>query len=221
MQPLGCLNVAQNGVDMQPLGCVCANPSPSGNWLGAAAVSDNMNAMTRTMLTLVLAASAVVLAIGCGIDVHEAERGKSVDIKSPLGDVSVRTDVKNPDTGLPVYPGAQPLREHGEHESANVNVDSRWFGVKVIAAKYESDDAQDRILEFYRREMKTYGTVTECRGDVDFRGGPGARRVVCKDRPSSDDVHLVTGTEDRQRVVAVKSRGTGSEFSLVYVNTRG
>jgi hypothetical protein len=69
--------------------------------------------------------------------------------------------------------------------------------------------------------MKTYGTVTECRGDVDFRGGPGARRVVCNKRTSSDDVQLVTGTEDRQRVVAVKPRGSGSEFSLVYVNTRG
>jgi hypothetical protein len=34
-------------------------------------------------------------------------------------------------------------------------------------------------------------------------------------------VQLVTGTEDRQRVVAVKRRGSGSEFSLVYVNTRG
>ena len=205
---------------MQPKGCVY-QPEPAGNWLGAAAVFDNMNAMTRTMLTLVFAASALVPAIGCGIDVHEAEPGKSVDIKSPLGNVSVRTDVKNLDTGLPVYPGAQPLREHGEHESANVNVDSRWFGVKVIAAKYESDDAQDRILEFYRREMKTYGTVTECRGDVDFRGGPGARRVVCNERASSDDVQLVTGPEDRQRVVAVKRRGSGSEFSLVYVNTRG
>ena len=180
-----------------------------------------MNAMTRTMLTLVFAAAALVPAIGCGIDVHEAGPGKSVDIKSPLGDVSVRTDVKNLNTGLPVYPGAQPLREHGEHENANVNVDSRWFGVKVIAAKYESDDAQDRILEFYRREMKTYGTVTECRGDVDFRGGSGDRRVVCNKRPSSDDVQLMTGTEDRQRVVAVKRRGSGSEFSLVYVNTRG
>jgi hypothetical protein len=173
------------------------------------------------MLTVVLAACALVPAIGCGIDVHEAERGKSVDIKSPLGDVSVRTDVKNLDTGLPVYPGAQPLREHGEHESANVNVDSRWFGVKVVAAKYESSDSQDRVLDFYRREMKTYGPVTECRGDVDFRGGPGARRVVCKEKASSDDVQLLTGTEERQRVVAVKPRGTGSEFSLVYVNTRG
>jgi hypothetical protein len=179
-----------------------------------------MNAMTRTALTLALAASALVPAIGCGIDVHEAERGKSVDIRSPLGDVSVRTDVTNPDTGLPVYPGAQPMRERGEHESANVHVDSRWFGVKVVAAKYESGDAQERILDFYRREMKTYGPVTECRGDVDFRGGPGARRVVCKEQSSSDDVQLVTGTEERQRVVSVKPRGKGSEFSLVYVNTR-
>lgn len=183
-------------------------------------VFDSMNAMTRTALTLALAASALVSVIGCGIDVHEAERGKNVEIKSVLGDVSVRTNVTNPDTGLPVYPGAQPLREHGEHESANVNVASRWFGVKVVAANYESDDAQDKILEFYRREIKTYGPVTECRGEVDFRGGAGNRRAVCREDPSSHDVQLVAGTEERQRVVAVKPRGTGSEFSLVYVNTR-
>jgi hypothetical protein len=182
-------------------------------------VFDSMTASSMT-LTLVLAISAVGLSAACGIDVHEAERGKNVDIRSPLGSVSVRTDVENADTGLPVYPGAQPLREHGDHESANVSVASRWFGVKVIAAKYESEDTQDKIVDFYRREMKTYGAVTECRGDVDFRGGPGARRAVCKERPSSSDVQLVTGTEERQRVVAVKPRGAGSEFSLVYVTTR-
>ena len=56
---------------------------------------------------------------------------------------------------------------------------------------------------------------------MDFRGGKGNRRAVCKEQPSSDDVQLVAGSEDRQRVVAVKPRGTGSEFSLVYVNTQG
>lgn len=180
-----------------------------------------MKSITHHAVTLAFAAMALVPVTGCGVDVHESGPGKNVDIKSPLGDVSVRTDVSNPDTGLPVYPGAQPLREHGEHESAHVNVASRWFGVRVVAAKYESGDTQDKILDFYRREMKTYGPVTECRGDVDFRGGPGSRQVVCKEQPSSDDVQLVTGTEDRQRVVAVKPRGTGTEFSLVYVNTRG
>ena len=90
-----------------------------------------------------------------------------------------------------------------------------------MAATYESADTQDKVLDFYRQEMKTYGPVTECRGDVDFRGGGRERRPVCKEKPSSRDVQLLTGTEDRQRVVSVKPRGGGSEIALVFVNTRG
>ncbi len=157
----------------------------------------------------------------CGVDVHDAGSGKNVDVKSPFGSVSVRTDVKNPDTGLRVYPGAEPLRDDDDPESANVNVSSRWFDVRVVAAKYESRDSQDKILDFYRNEMKTYGAVTECHGDVDFRGGRHNRRPVCTERRSSRDVQLLTGTEEQQRVVSVKPRGAGSEFSLVYVKTRG
>src|SRR4029079_7892900 len=182
---------------MQPEGCKYAT-DPAGNWPGACAVFDSMHAIAQTRLTLMAAALALMPASGCGIDVHEAERGKNVDIKSVLGDVSVRTNVDNADTGLPVYPGAQPLREPGEDQSANVNVASRWFGVRVVAAKYQSDDANDKILEFYRREMNTYGPVTECRGNVDFRGGPGNKRMVCKEQPASHDVALPAGPEDRQ-----------------------
>jgi hypothetical protein len=154
------------------------------------------------------------------VDVHEAGPHKSVDVKSPFGAVSVRTDVENPDTGLRVYPGAQLLRDEDDPKSANVNVSSPWGDIRVVAAKYESRDAQDKILDFYRNEMQSYGPVTECRGDVDFRNGSRGRRPVCKEKPFAREVQLLTGTEDRQRVVAVKPRGTGSEFSLVYVNTR-
>ena len=180
-----------------------------------------MKPATPAPLTLALVFAALFPLAACGVDVHDAEHGKKVDIRSPFGSVNVRTDVENPDTGLPVYPGAQPLRTDDDHESADVNISSPWFGVKVVAATYESADAQDRILEFYRQEMKTYGPVTECRGDVDFRDGRHARRPVCKEKPSARDVQLVTGTEDRQRVVSVKPRGAGSEIALVYVNTRG
>jgi hypothetical protein len=181
-----------------------------------------MKPAIRTPLTLALAFSTFVPLSACGVDVHDqGPGGKNVDVKSPFGSVSVRTDVTNPDTGLPVYPGAQPLRDDEDPESANVNVSSRWFDVRVVAAKYQSRDTQDKVLDFYRSEMKTYGTVTECRGDIDFRGGRRDRRPVCTERPSSRDVQLLTGTEEQQRVVSVKPRGTGSEFSLVYVNTRG
>jgi hypothetical protein len=184
------------------------------------AVSESMKPATPRPLTLALVFSSVLPFAACGVDVHEVGTGKNVDIKSPMGSVSVRTDVDNPNTGLRVYPGARPLRDSDDPESANVNVSSRWFDVRVVAAKYASPDDQDKILEFYRKEMRTYGAVTECRGEVDFRGRTHERRAVCQERPLSRDVQLVTGTEDRQRVVAVKPRGTGSEFSLVYVNTR-
>src|SRR5688572_7661860 len=122
---------------------------------------------TRSM-TLALVCSALLPLAACGVDVHEAEHGKKVDIRSPFGSVNVRTDVENPDTGLPVYPGAQRLRTTDDHESADVNISSPWFGVKVVAATYESADTQGKVLDFYREEMKkTYGPVTECRGDVD------------------------------------------------------
>jgi hypothetical protein len=166
---------------------------------------------------LMLGLPALLTVAGCGVDVQEAERGKRVEIKSPIGQVLVRTDVANPDTGLPVFPGAQPLRASGDSESAHVAVSSAWFGVKVVAAKYESTDEQDRIVAFYRQQMQSYGDVTECRGDVDFRRG----RPVCTAKSSTRDIQLVTGTEDRQRVVVVKPRGNGTEFSLVYVNAQG
>jgi hypothetical protein len=42
--------------------------------------------------------------------------------------------------------------------------------------------------------MKTRMTVTEEAAVTDFRGGPGARRVVCNERTSSDDAAM-TGPE--------------------------
>jgi hypothetical protein len=152
--------------------------------------------------------------------VRKSGDGKDVDIRTPVGAVSVRTEVKA-ETGLPVYPGAQPLRDGHEPGSANVNVSSGWFGVRVAAAKYETPDAQDKVLDFYRSEMRTYGPVTECRGDVDFRRRSGRRQPVCNEHWRSRDVQLLVGTEDRQRMVSVKPRGNGSEFALLYVNTRG
>ena len=46
------------------------------------------------------------------------------------------------------------------------------FGMKLVVAKYESDDAPAKIVDFYRDKLKKYGKVLECHsqkhgGDVD------------------------------------------------------
>jgi len=182
--------------------------------------------MTPTCRSLIAAASLFLTAIpiaACDIDVHKQESGgkAEVDIQTPVGDVSVRTGVDAPDTGLKVYPGARPLVDEDDAGNADVNVGNSLFGVKVVAAKYESADAEEKIIEFYKNEMKSYGAVTECRGNVDFRGSGDSRRPVCREKPSARDLQLVVGPEDRQRIVSVQPRGSGTEFALVYVQTRG
>ena len=178
-----------------------------------------MNHTSRSLPALVALLSMAVPLAACNIDVqkHDADGKADVDITTPVGNVSVRTNVGTADTGVAVYPGARPLEDENEPKNANVNVGNSMFGVKVIAAKYESADAQDRIIDFYRNELKTYGEVVECRGNVNYRRG----RPVCREKPFDDDLQLVAGPENNQRIVSVKSHGDGTEFGLVHVQTRG
>jgi hypothetical protein len=157
---------------------------------------------------------------GCGIsvDADESGRNKKVNISSPMGKVSVNANADTPpDTGLAVHAGARVLRDgDDEHENASVNIDGGFFGVKVAVARYEDPAATDAIIEFYKKELAKFGTVTECHGDLDFKDD---RTPRCRFR-SRDGIQLGTGTESNNHVVSVKPRGDGSEFTLVHVQTR-
>jgi hypothetical protein len=174
-------------------------------------------------LAVVAICVAVLPAVG-GFEVREGgpDDNTRVDIMTPLGDLSVRTDVESPDTGLPVYPGSRPVR-NGSHEpdNAEVRIGAAFFGMEVIAAKFESDADPAAIVDFYKSEMRSYGTVTECRGNIDFRGRRGARRPICKHGWGSRAIQLVVGTEEHHRLVSVEPRGRGAEFAVVSIQTNG
>ena len=178
-----------------------------------------MTHLRRSPLSVVALLSMAVPLAACNIDVqkHESDGKADVDITTPVGNVSVRTNTGAADTGLAVYPGARPLEGEKEPGNANVQVGNSLFGVKVVAAKYESSDTENRIVDFYRNELKTYGEVLECRGNVNYHGG----RPTCREKAFEDDLQLVAGPEDNQRIVAVKPRGDRTEFGLVHVQTRG
>lgn len=159
---------------------------------------------------------ALVLATAC-VAVREEEDGKTtrVAISTPIGGLAARTGENTGDTGLPVYPGAQRSRDEGDgdYEAATVSIGTRWFGLHVIAAEYESRESPERIVDFYREQMRPFGTVTECRGDVNFKNG----HPECRSQPFSSDVQLLVGIEEHHRIVSVKPRGGGSEFALVSI----
>jgi hypothetical protein len=174
-------------------------------------------------LRLLVASLALILPLAaCSVDVTDggADDNSNVNIRTPAGNLTVNSDVDARDTGLSLYPGARPAKGDDKRERAGVNIGTSLFGVKVVAANFESDATPQEVVAFYRDQMEAFGTVTECHGDVDFNGRKGARRASCKEGGRAEETQLLVGPEERQRIVAVKPHGAGSEFALVYVETR-
>jgi hypothetical protein len=180
--------------------------------------------MRNRLLSAAIALIFTLLA-SCSVTTHEKDNGKKddVDIKTPFGSLSVRegsTDVKA--TGLALYPGARPRKDSGDdHQSANVNISSSLFGLKVVALKFESNDSPDKVLAFYRKEMGKFGKVVDCTGSfgMNYHRYDKDAEVTCDGHDSGHDYkeELKVGTENNQRVMAVKPTANGSEFALVYV----
>lgn len=179
------------------------------------------NLLCASILALIFAGVS-----GCNISArHDGQGGpdKDVDIKTPLGSISVRkgaTDSK--DTGLTLYPRAQLKKDMEGEGGANVNISSSFFGVKVVALKYKSDDAPEKVLAFYRKDMAKYGKVLDCSGGftVGYRHHDQDSPATCDDHGSGHEYtqELKVGTQNNQRIVAIKPSGGGSEFALVYVS---
>ena len=171
-------------------------------------------------MTAALVVAAVVPLAACSVSVDDdpAQKRADVQLRTPIGDVRVRTG-DLPNTGVSVYPGSTALHDRREAGSANVTVGNSHFGVNVAAAKFATDASPDEILGYYREALRVHGEVVECHGDINFRRS----RPVCREGPFSrrKQTQLAVGTEERHRLVSVKPRGRGSEYSVVYVQTRG
>ena len=180
-----------------------------------------MRTPASTLTALPGALVAGLLLGGCSVDVQQRDGGRraDVDIRAFGSTVAVRTAVSGEKTGFEIYPGATLAARHHRGERADVDIQTAWFGVQVVAATYESDDSPEQVLAFYRDQMGGRGDFIECRGKVDFRWRDGARRPVCRERSMSREIKLVAGTSERQRIVSVKPRRDGAEFSLVAVAT--
>lgn len=196
----------------------------------------------RTNIYVKAAGIVLLLIAGCSVHVKDSDRADSEDgkgnkdvaIKSPFGNLNVHTDkVDAKDTGMSVYPGARlKENEKGHDNKANVNIETPFFGLKVVALTYETDDPQEKVWEYYKKELSKYGKVLECKpGSPDMNvTSTEKNQLTCHDKGSShregmnvdpNDIQLKVGSNDHQRVVGFKPTAKGTQFSIVYVVTHG
>jgi hypothetical protein len=182
---------------------------------------------------LLIAVGCTLSLLACHVSVKDHKDGDNdkVDIETPIGGIHVNEEANVRDTGLVVYPGARQ-KEKGKDDdskSANVNISSSFFGLKVVALEYESDDSPEKVLAFYKDQLKKFGHVVQCHtskhgGDFSVSAGDNSdssEEVRCKGSDSGNVVELKVGTEGNQHLVSVEPEGKGSDFALVYVLTRG
>jgi hypothetical protein len=192
---------------------------------------QNNNRHWTRGVSLAATVLTVVMLSGCSVNVKKESNGqdKQVDIKTPMGGIHVSKGADVADTGLSVYPGARlkPEDSGDSDKSANVNISGFGYGLRVVALEYESDEAPEKIVAFYKDQLKKYGSVLECRTSGHFNlnmkysdKSSESHALTC-DSNTGSNVELKTGTDENQHIVAVQPEGKGSSFSLVYVRTHG
>lgn len=181
----------------------------------------------------ILFLGAIFVCSACNVNVKKGNDGesKNVDIKTPFGEIHVDKEADVRDTGLPVYAGARlkPKDERGDEKSANVNISTSAFGLKVVALQYETDDPPSKVAAYYQAQLrKLFGNVLEChtshRGHWGGHGGGGDREseeLKCEGDNRGNTIELKAGTRSNQHIVSIEPQGKGSDFALVYVRTRG
>jgi hypothetical protein len=181
-------------------------------------------------VALGFATLATILLPACSINVKKEQDGqdKQVDIDTPVGGIHVSKGASVADVGLAVYPGAR-LKQNdsdGNDKSANVNISSFGFGLKVVAMEYQSDDSPAKLVVYYKGQLQKYGKVLECHTshfevNPDIKGSDHESHELTCEGSSGNNVELKVGTKENQHIVAVEPDGKGSSFSLVYVRTHG
>ena len=161
---------------------------------------------------------------------QDSGQDKNFDVRSSVGDLHVGSDADARKAGLPLYPGARLRHDEENSNAVNLGVLTEAFGLKLVVAKYDSDDAPDKVISYYRERLKKYGKVLECHtrehgGDshADFDDDKHSKELKCEGDNTGPVTELKVGTEDNQHVVAIEPRDSksGSTFALVYVHTRG
>jgi hypothetical protein len=131
------------------------------------------------------------------------------------------------EVGLPVYPGAKPHKDDKDDSAAvQMGIWGSTFGFKLAVMKMESNDAPEKIAEFYKKALAKYGTVLNCsdpsqKKNAKNKAGSSNQLDCGDDKPEKGGLVFKAGTKEKQHVVGIQAYGQGSLFQLVYVEARG
>jgi hypothetical protein len=191
---------------------------------------------TAARMAVILSLSATLLGVlaGCRVHVDKDSAGKEKDVQvdTPFGGVHVNTDqISASDLGLPVYPGAELVKDDEKHKSADVHLGFGEWQLRVKAVSYGTPDSREKVTAFYKKALARFGDVITCQGNSPV-GTPTQTHegLTCEDSgkhgnvklDDSDfkqDFQLKAGSKRHQHIVGFEdSKGGQTRFALVAID---
>ena len=185
----------------------------------------------------ILVGLALLATTGCRFEHRSSDGDKNENVKfaTPFGGMSVSKDEKSAQdgVGLSPYPGAvlNSTDEHGKDSgAANVNLSFGGFHLGVRALNYQSVDAPDKVMAFYRKDMAKYGTVILCHGHAPVGQPTRTQDGLACDSDNKKNVHgidnsgedqLKAGSRQHQHIVSVEAHNGGTKIGLVALDLPG
>jgi hypothetical protein len=160
--------------------------------------------MMRNVRLLVAGFTLVACLSGCRVRTEKGENGedKSVQIDTPFGGVHVNTNQTTAaDLGLPLYPGAEVVKDDEKHESADIHMGFGEWQLRVRAVSYTSPDSEDKVTAFYKKALDRYGEVLTCRGNAPVG------------TPTSTGEGLTCADNGKHTHININGKGNGMDFA--------
>ena len=189
--------------------------------------------MTREAISLLAGLALATGLAGCRVHVDKDANGedKTVQVDTPFGGVHVNTNQTTAaDLGLPVYPGAEPVKDKDKHKSADVHLGFGEWEVRVRAVSYATSDTKEQVTAFYKKALGRYGDVITCQNNSPVgtptttsegltceNGGNGNVKINQGDyRVGKGNLELKAGSKRHQHIVGFESPQDGkTRFALV------
>jgi hypothetical protein len=189
--------------------------------------------MNRKAICIVMGTALATGIAGCRVHVDKDANGKekTVQVDTPFGGVHVNTNqISAADLGLPVYPGAEIVKDNEHDKSADVNMGFGEWTLRVRAVNYGTPDSEDKVTAFYKKALGRYGDVITCQGNAPVgtptatsegltcsdSGNHGNVKIDDKDFGVHGGLQLKAGSKRHQHIVGFEDPLDGrTRFALV------
>ena len=194
------------------------------------------NASYGIAAAAVATSALAALLTGCHVETHKNGDSDNVRIATPFGGLQVKTNDAGAleNMGITAYPGAQMVQKNGGKGDGAADVDMHFggFRMRVKAVTYRTQDPPNKVEDFYRDDLKRYGDVLTCAGNMPV-GTPTKTLdgLTCQsedeghisvDEPrGKGDLQLKTGSRQHQHIVAIEPDHGGTKFGLVVLDLPG